>query len=143
MIRTLILMEYIFNPDGFDWLNIEVKKDNKYTYHHIVERKNGGDDSIENGAILTEIAHRFLNVLEQFCPEAYDDLQNIFIKINNSQMPPTKEIVREIDEIMYEIFYGTRYNFSEFDLPMNSWRLYIEARGAYLSSRKKLKKCLL
>jgi hypothetical protein len=136
-------MEYIFNPDGFDWLNIEVKKDNKYTYHHIVERKNGGDDSIENGAILTEIAHRFLNVLEQFCPEAYDDLQNIFIKINNSQMPPTKEIVREIDEIMYEIFYGTRYNFSEFDLPMNSWRLYIEARGAYLSSRKKLKKCLL
>lgn len=143
MIRTLILMEYIFNPDGFDWLNIEVKKDNKYTYHHIVERKNGGDDSVENGAILTEIAHRFLNVLEQFCPEAYDDIQNIFIKINSSQMPPTKEIVREIDEILYEIFYGTRYNFSEFDLPMNSWRLYIEARGAYLSSRKKLKKCLL
>lgn len=142
MYKTLILMEYIFNPDGFDWLNIELKKDNKYTYHHIVERKNGGDNSVENGAILTEISHRFLHALEMFCPMAYNDLQNVFSKISVSNMPPTCEIMKEIDLILYEIFYGTKYNFSEFDLPMNSWRIYIKARDAYLSSRKKLKKCL-
>ncbi len=140
--RTLVVMGYIFNPDGFDWMNIQLTKENKYTYHHIVEKKRGGDNSVENGAMLTEISHRFLNVLEQFCPKAYNDLQEVFKKINASMEPPTNEIMQEIDQILFDIFYTERYHFAEEDVPVKSWRCYIEARAAYVSSRKKLQKCL-
>ena len=142
MNKTLIVMGYIYNPDGFDWMNFQLTKNNKYTFHHIVEKKNGGDDSVENGAILTDIAHKFLNILEIFCPYAYDDLQNIFIRINISQRPPTNEIMKEIDQILYDIFYTDKYAFDESVLPSNSYHRYVEARGQYVLSRSKLKKCL-
>lgn len=142
MNKTLVVMGYIYNPDGFDWMNYKLTKHNKYTYHHIVERKNGGDDSVENGAILTEIAHRFLNILEQYCPDAYDDLQNVFIRINNSKIPPTCEIMREMDQILYDIFYTDKYEFDLKMLPDHSLSKMLEAKGAYVVSRKQLKKCL-
>jgi len=142
MNRTLIVMGYIYNPDGFDWMNFKLTKHNKYTYHHIVERKKGGDDSVENGAILTEIAHRFLNILEQYCPDAYNDLQNVFIKISNSKLPPANEIVKEMDQILYDIFYTDKYKFDENTIPGHSRRQYLVARGTYILSRKCLKKCL-
>ena len=141
-LRSLIVMEYIYNPSGFDWMNIKLTKHNKYTYHHIAERKNGGDDSVENGAILTAIAHNFLNVLEQYCPEAYNDLQNVFIRINASHVPPSYEIMSEVDQILHDVFYTDKYRLNTKDLPSKSLHKYIMARGAYITSRKKLEKCL-
>ena len=41
-------------------------------------KKNGGDKSIDNGAILTKRAHVLLNALERCCPDAYNDLQKVF-----------------------------------------------------------------
>ena len=103
--RTLVVMGYIFNPDGFDWMNIQVTKDNKYTYHHINKAEDGGVSTVENGAILTELSHRFLNLLERYCPKAYDDLQEVFKKISSSMEPPTNEIMKENANNYEQIHY--------------------------------------
>ena len=135
-------MGYIFNPDGFDWMNIRLTKDNDYTYHHIEEVKKGGKTTVENGAILTEISHRFLHILEAYCPKAYNDLQNVFMTINARMEPPSFELMKEIDQILYDIFYTEKYHISEEDLPIKAWKKFIETRAAYETSRHILRKCL-
>ena len=84
MKRVLRIMVDILQPEGIDWMNFGLSRDNPYTYHHIVEKSKGGDKSIDNGAILTRKAHSFLHMLENICPEAYQDLQDVFVKINGA-----------------------------------------------------------
>ena len=135
-LNTIITMGYIYNPDGFDWMNFKISKNNPPTYHHIKERRSGGKLTIENGAILSNFAHQLLNILDRFCKKAYNDLQNVFIKINNSNLPPTNEMVKEIDEILYKLFFTNEY---EFDGYIN----ISQYCDMYLESRKELKKCLI
>jgi hypothetical protein len=96
MKRVLRIMIDIYQPEGTDWMNFALSKSNPYTFHHIVEKSKGGEKIIDNGAILTRKAHTFLHTLENVCPDAYRDLQNVFVKINASKKPVTEEIVGEI-----------------------------------------------
>ena len=100
MKRALKILVDIFEPNGYDWMNFSLSKSNPYTFHHIVEKSRGGEKSVDNGAILTKNAHTFLNKLEKVCPDAYNDLQVVFAKINGTKQPVTQEIVDEIDEIL-------------------------------------------
>ena len=135
MKRVLRIMVDIFQPEGIDWMNFGLSRDNPYTYHHIVERSKGGDKSIDNGAILTRKAHNFLHTLEKVCPDAYNDLQNVFTKINESKKPVLDEYIREIDEILYKVLVSHEYEFtSEMDLS--------NYNGLYFEGRKRIKKCL-
>ena len=123
-------MGYIFNPDGFDWMNIRLTKDNDYTYHHIEEVKKGGKTTVENGAILTEISHRFLHILEAYCPKAYNDLQNVFMTINARMEPPSFELMKEISAKLSKKFKFVRVDLYQLEnevrlgeltfIPMNS-----------------------
>ena len=135
MKRVLRILVDIFEPEGTDWMNFKLTKDNPYTYHHIKEKKNGGDKSIDNGAILTKKAHVFLNTLEKICPDAYNDLQMVFMKINDSKTPPTDEIIREIDQILYKVLISHEY---EMKMEMDLSNYVIQ----YYEGRKQLKKCL-
>ena len=142
---ALIIMGYIYNPDGFDWMNFKVEKNNPYTFHHIVERRRGGDKSINNGAILTNDAHKLLNILDIFFPDAYEDLQQIFIRINKSNEPPTYETMKEVDNILYKVFFTEEYEFAEGKDSPKYYRVMqrlLEYRKEYLNSRQKLTKCL-
>ena len=135
MKRVLRIMVDIFQPDGIDWMNFCLAKGNPFTYHHIVEKSNGGDKSLDNGAILTKHAHTLLNMLEKFCPDAYNDLQQVFAKINSSKKPPAEELIREIDEILYKVLISHEYTLmEEIDLSF-----YV---GQYYKGRKRLQKCL-
>ncbi len=142
---TLIIMGYIYNPDGFDWMNFKLTKENPATFHHIKEKRDGGKKTIENGAILSSFAHQLLNILDLFCPDAYNDLQNVFIKINGSGEPPTIEIMQEIDDILQKLFCTEEY---QFRVDMNDAKHRNSAinlkrfRKYYLESRKELVKCL-
>lgn len=135
MKRVLRIMIDIFQPDGIDWMNFGLSRDNPFTYHHIVERSKGGDKSIDNGAILTRRAHTFLHTLEKVCPDAYNDLQRVFFKINDSKKPVLDEYVREIDEILYKVLISHEYEFIE-DTDLSYYN------GSYFEGRKRLKKCL-
>ena len=140
--RTLIIMGYIYNPDGFDWMNYQISKENPVSYHHIVEKRRNGTTTVENGAILTDKSHDLLNILDQFCPQAYNDLQDVFIRINNSNEPPTNETVKEIDSILFNIFFTSKYYFREGSCEFDRDKLLSRHRERYLKSRKKLTKCL-
>ena len=135
MKRILRIMVDIFEPNDIDWMNFALAKDNPYTYHHIMEKHNGGPKSIDNGAILTRHAHNLLNMLEKFCPDAYNDLQNVFARINDSKKPVTEEIIQEIDNILYKVLITKEYKFTE-DVDLSNFE------GRYHEGRKRLKKCL-
>ncbi len=135
MKRVLRIMVDIFEPNGFDWMNFVLSKNNPYTFHHIQEKHNGGPKSIDNGAILTRDAHNLLNMLEKFCPDAYNDLQNVFTKINLSKEPINDEIIKEIDEILYKVLISKEYQFTE-DIDLSNYKSH------YFEGRKRLKKCL-
>ena len=132
---ALVIMGYIYNPDGFDWMNFKVSKDNPYTFHHILEKRNGGGKTIENGAPLTLDAHTLLNMLERYCPSLYEELQNIFKRIIANGEPPTNDMIKEIDLIIYRALFTTEsMGIKESNL--------IKYRTKYLEGRKELKKCL-
>ncbi len=135
MKRALRIKIDIHNPNGIDWMNMKLTKGNPYTLHHIKEKRNGGDNSLANLAILTKNAHKLLNILDKLCPDAYNDLQNVFIKINETQAPPTDEIINEIDYILYKVLITQEYEFIE-EIDLSSFIPY------YLEGRKELKKCL-
>ena len=135
MKRALRIKMEVHNPNGIDWMNFALTKDNPYTLHHIKERRNGGDNSISNLAILTKNAHKLLNILDKVCPDAYNDLQNIFIKINASEAPPSEEIIQEIDEILYRVLISKEYDILD-DIDLSDYCHH------YYEGRKQLKKCL-
>lgn len=101
----------IYKPNGVDWMNFVLTRRNPYTFHHIISRSDGGEDSIENGAILTRKAHNLIHILEYACPDAYHDLQEIFVRINGSNSPATNKTLNEIDDILYDIFNLEKYQF--------------------------------
>lgn len=107
----------IYQPNGRDWMGYKMTKDNPYTYHHIKEKRNGGGVTIGNGAILTKQAHRDLNELDQYCPEAYEDYQAVFRYINSLHGPIPEDIYDElmeyIEELALDIYERNGYEFSK------------------------------
>ncbi len=101
MRSVLCQMIRIFMPKNIDWMGYKITKSNPYTYHHILERRNGGEETIENGAILSRNAHDHLNYLEIYVPEAYDDWQRFFRYLNAKMEPLTKEDWEIIKLITY------------------------------------------
>ena len=95
----------IYQPNGIDWMGFKVTRKNPYTFHHIQERRNGGRNEIQNGAILTKEAHAYLNYLENFCPMAYDEYQGIFRYINSLNGPIPPEIYDDIYDVIYSLAY--------------------------------------
>lgn len=96
----------IYDPDGVDWMNFAKTDNNKYSFHHILKREDGGKNIPSNGAILTIHSHRFLHYLEYVCPDAFEDYQILFRRINDSQAPRTQEFIDEADMIMENILNG-------------------------------------
>ena len=136
--NNLKLMIKKYRPDGIDWMNFVLTRKNPYTFHHIVSKSDGGEDVVSNGAILTRRAHDLLHILEYACPDAYIDLQNVFVKINESKHPISCDLLDEIDEILYNVFTHSRYDFT-IDVDLSS---YCESyyQGKKRSKTKVLKK---
>ena len=114
---VLVEMLNIYQPNNIDWMGYKMTSDNPYTFHHIIERRDGGKYEINNGAILTQNAHRYLNYLDSYCPEAYEEYQKIFRFINSLNGPMDEELYNEIYEeiyyLAYEIEYLKKYSFRE------------------------------
>lgn len=57
---------YKINELGFDFCGYSLQKGDIYTYHHnIIARRNGGPETINNGAILCgKSSHPYLHIIE-------------------------------------------------------------------------------
>ena len=95
----------IYQPKGIDWMGYKLTEENPYTFHHIKEKRYGGKEEVKNGAILTKDAHAYLNYLDQYCPEAYQEYQKIFRYINDFDGP--------IPEHLYSMIYQNLQELSD------------------------------
>ena len=77
----------IFGYPKKDWMGYEFSKKNYISYHHIQEKRNGGTESIENGALLSRTSHLLLHRIEQINYDLYLEWQQLFIDINIARKP--------------------------------------------------------
>ena len=62
----LMINKYNLDKFGLDFMGYKIKDSKNLSYHHlIIRKKNGGKETIENGAILTKISHKYLHFIEQ------------------------------------------------------------------------------
>ena len=134
MSKILKQMIRLYKPNGIDWMNFLLTKKNPFTYHHITPRSEGGEETIENGAILTRRAHDLLHMLEYACPDAFNDIQNVFRKIHLDE-ENIMDYLDEIDDILYNVFTGQYIMLIDID-----FSLYIEYYCRPDSKQKKYRK---
>ena len=80
------------------WMNelwIPNKKD-ILTFHHILEKRNGGKEVWENGALLSRTSHDYLNYLDMKYHKLYKELNGLFQELNRSYAPPTEQYYDEV-----------------------------------------------
>jgi hypothetical protein len=106
MNKVLIQMLEIYKPELWDnhcWMDYKLTKDSPYTFHHIVEARNGGKKIISNGAILTLNAHRYLNFLDNRHHNIYKELNCLFYDLNRTYAPPTQEYYEEVRHVLKKV----------------------------------------
>ncbi len=106
--EVLNKMIKIYTPDGYDWMGTPITRTNPLTYHHIIKR-NEGDTTVSNGALLTKSSHRKLNMLETRDKDLYDEWQWLFYAINCSftkPLPAYVEMMEELKEETNAVLYG-------------------------------------
>lgn len=103
MKKVLVEMLEIYKPNGRDWMDYTLKKNNPYTYHHIVEKRNGGQCTVSNGAIITKNAHIYLNHLDVMYHRIYNELNYMFKQLNMTYQPPTDDYYEEINHILRKV----------------------------------------
>ena len=84
------------------WLN-ELwipKRGNLITYHHIIEKRNGGKAIWKNGALLGRTSHDFLNKIDYTNHKIYNELNWLFFELNRTLMPPTEEYYEEVKRVL-------------------------------------------
>ena len=90
----------IYNVKKIDWMGYKVSKDNPYTYHHLKKKEYGGKEDLKNGAILTDIAHKYLHIIESRDKELYEYINNVLLQINEQGFAPLKRQLLAIDFIL-------------------------------------------
>lgn len=91
-------LQVLFKSSEYDWMNFKITKDNPLTFHHILKKEQGGEDIVDNGALLTIMAHRYLHLIEVLEPFLYDELNYYFKEVNERRILPYYYELDLIDE---------------------------------------------
>lgn len=92
----------IYKPVDLDWLNYRVTPSNPLTFHHIIKKEHSGKEIVENGALITEIGHQYLHLIECKNIDTYILLNKIFKMVNEQKSCPTDEQRELIEYILRE-----------------------------------------
>ena len=86
-----ITMVNIYGMKKVDWLGYELQKDDMFTYHHnITKKENGGNESIRNGAVLCgKTSHPYIHLIEYLDFDIYMYLTKLLTEVNNQRTMPT------------------------------------------------------
>lgn len=95
------LMIKIWNMQKMDWMGFE--NDDRYSFHHLIKKSDGGQQIISNGAILHQnSSHPYLHTIEHYDPDKYIFINKILKEINNQKYMPTKEQLLQIRMVLLE-----------------------------------------
>lgn len=84
------------------------KKGDFMTYHHILERRNGGLVTWENGALLGCSSHNYLNMLDYNYHNIYEELNGLFHELNKTYAPPTESYYDEVQRVLRKVDYARK-----------------------------------
>ena len=95
ILKTLI---NIYNMNEIDWLGYKLQ--DRYSYHHIIKKCDGGKRTLDNGAVLFQTSHSYLHTIENYDIEKYILLNKILKDINTQRYMSTEEQLRQINFIL-------------------------------------------
>lgn len=93
----------IYNTFEFDWMGDKINNLSSLTRHHIVKKENNGIDDKKNYALLTRYSHEFLHYMEIKYNKEYKRINEMFLTLNESNLPPTEEYFEEMKLILKRI----------------------------------------
>ncbi len=103
----------IYGNPKTDWMGYKITQKNYVSYHHILEKRNGGIESVDNGAILSRTSHKLLHKIEQINYDLYLEWQLLFLEINHYRKPLDSELIGKIGHLKRE----TKEFFISLNLP--------------------------
>lgn len=105
MKEPLITMLEIYKPLelGVDWMDYKIVRVSDLTFHHIKEKRIGGQRILSNGAILMRTAHNYLNYLDYEYHKIYKELNCLFKELNMTMKPPEDNYYNELHYILKKV----------------------------------------
>ena len=100
MDETLKTLIKIYKMKDIDWMGYKLQ--DRFSYHHIIKKSNGGRKVLSNGAVLFQSSHNYLHTIESYDYDKYLFINQILKDINNQRYMPTKEQLKEIDYVLRE-----------------------------------------
>ena len=93
-------MIYLWDMNTMDWLGYDNLE--RYSFHHLTKKSDGGKKIISNGAVLHQSSHSYLHTIEYYDLDKYIFLNNILKKVNEQKMFTTKEQLEQIRYVLKE-----------------------------------------
>lgn len=100
MSDILRVMIKIWDVNTMDWLGYDNLE--RYSFHHLKKKCDGGEKIISNGAVLHQSSHSYLHTIEYYDLDKYIYLNNILKKVNEQKMFTTKEQLEQIRYVLKE-----------------------------------------
>ena len=94
------IMINMYNMLNMDWLGYTLEKNDIFTFHHITKKEHGGKMEINNGAILTNVSHPYLHIIENKDFDMYTYLNKLLKTINEQGYMPSEMQLLIIDNVL-------------------------------------------
>ena len=97
---TLKTLVNVYKMQDIDWLGY--KLEDRFSYHHIIKKCDGGERTFNNGAVLFQTSHAYLHTIEYYDLDKYVFINKILKDINNQRYMPTKIQMKQINYVLKE-----------------------------------------
>lgn len=93
-------MKKIWRMEEMDWLGY--KNEERYSFHHIQKKCDGGEQRINNGAVLHISSHQYLHTIENYDLDKYIFLNTILKAINEQREMPSIKQLKQMRYVLLE-----------------------------------------
>ena len=95
------VMIKIWDMNTMDWMGFDNLE--RYSFHHLTKKSDGGQQIISNGAILHQkSSHPYLHTIEYYDLDKYIFINNILKAINEQKTMPSTEQLKQIKLVLKE-----------------------------------------
>ena len=118
-------------------LNQQKTLERRLTLHHLKHVSEGGKTNIENGAVINELAHRYLHTLKRHEEERANDMIRDWKRDkDNGYEPFTPEDIKRFEECEIQL-----ENEENIELPfeLDTMTIKVDSKGIKVTGKKKKK----
>ena len=103
MNEDICFMMKIYGTYELDWMDDTIKSPSDLTRHHIIKKELGGEDNIDNYALLTTKSHHLIHYMEDNYNKEYNYINSLFKELNLSVSPPTKDYYEKMRSVLKRV----------------------------------------